>query len=103
MSRTNPELEMQATTAGTSVSRRVAHRLHEHIEQAADKGEEMERALVSRGARAHDKALELGTQAKGKARQLNRGVTRIAHDRPWAVVGAAIALGIMIGALLRPR
>ena len=103
MTRASKPTEDQEANKDNSVSRRVADELHERIDQVADKGEEMERALTARGAQAHDKALELGAEAKGKARQLNHGLAQIAQDNPWAVVGGAVALGILIGALSRRR
>jgi len=75
-----------------SVSRRVAEELHERIDQAADKGEKIERTLHERGA-----------QAQVKARELGGGFTRIARDNPWAVVGGSLVLGVLIGALTRRR
>lgn len=85
------------------VSRRVAEELHERVDQAAEKGEKFERTLHERSSQAQDKAREMGSEAQEKARQLNSSFTRIARDNPWAVMGGAVALGILIGALTGRR
>jgi ElaB/YqjD/DUF883 family membrane-anchored ribosome-binding protein len=81
----------------------VAEELHGRIDQAAEKGEKFERTLHERSSQAQDKAREMGAEAQEKARQLNSSFTRIARDNPWAVMGGAVALGILIGALTGRR
>ncbi len=74
----------------TSTSRRVADALHERLDQAAEKGERLERKLHEKGEHVQD-----------KSRELNGSLTRLMNDRPWAVVGGAVALGLLLGALTR--
>jgi ElaB/YqjD/DUF883 family membrane-anchored ribosome-binding protein len=74
----------------TSTSRRVADALHEQIDGAAEKGEKFERTL-------HEKRGNI----QEKSRELNGSMTRLMHDKPWAVVGGALAVGVVIGALSR--
>ncbi len=73
-----------------STSRRVADALHEHIDHAAETGERLERKLHEKGERMQD-----------KSRELNNTLTRLMQERPLAVVGGAVALGLLIGALTR--
>ena len=84
--------DLQAPKDSDSVSRRVAEELHERIDQAADKGEKLERSLH-----------EQGVLAQGKTHELTSSLSRIARDNPWAVVGGSVALGVLIGALTRRR
>ena len=76
--------DLQAPKDSDSVSRR--------IDQAADKGEKLERSLH-----------EQGVLAQGKTHELTSSLSRIARDNPWAVVGGSVALGVLIGALTRRR
>lgn len=73
-----------------STSRRVADALHERLDEAAEKGESVERKL-------HEK----NEKIQQRSRELNSSFTRIMHDKPWTVVGGALALGVVIGALSR--
>lgn len=75
-----------------TISRRVAEELHERIDRAAERGDEYERKLHERSAQAQEKASEL----KG-------GLSKIAHDNPWALLGGSMALGILIGSLASRR
>ncbi|HYQ72430.1 MAG TPA: hypothetical protein VET88_10955 [Gammaproteobacteria bacterium] len=77
----------QRGDAGESVSRRVADEMHERIDQAAEKGEKIEESLHERSAKVSEKAQEL-----------NSGISRLARDNPWAVVGGSVVLGFLIGA-----
>jgi len=74
----------------STASRRVADTLHERIDEAAEKGERMERKL-------HEK----NEKMQERSRELTGSITRLMHDRPWTVVGGALALGVVIGALSR--
>lgn len=73
-----------------STSRRVADALHERIDEAAEKGEQFERKL-------HEKSEGM----QERSRELNGSFVRLMHDRPWTVVGGALALGVVLGALSR--
>ena len=103
MRKSNAVDKKEGAAKESSVSKRVAEELHQRIDQAAEKGEQIERNLVSRSAEAHDKAIEFGAEAKEKAQQLNSGFGKFAHENPWAVMGGAVALGIVIGALSSRR
>ncbi len=84
-SHTQPE-----NSGNGSTSRRVADALHEHIDQAAETGERLERKLHEKGERMHD-----------KSRELNTTFSRWVQERPLAVVGGAVALGLLLGTLTR--
>ncbi len=84
--KTNPKSEAE------TISRRVADELHERIDQAAERGDEFERKLHERSA-----------QMQEKGRELKGGISRIAHDNPWALLGGSLALGILIGSLASRR
>lgn len=86
-----------------SVSRRVAEELHERVDQAAEKGEKFEHALHERGSKAKVKAHDLSEEMQEKARELNNGFKRVTREHPWAVMGGAVALGVLIGALSSRR
>lgn len=73
-----------------TATRRVADALHDGIDQAAEKSEQWERSL-------HEKS----RQAQEKSQELNGSVKQMMQDRPWTVVGGAVALGVLIGALTR--
>ncbi|MBR0566882.1 DUF883 family protein [Azoarcus sp. L1K30] len=101
----NADAKVQEKTSSEddSLSQRVADGLQERIDRAAGKGKEIERSLVAGSTRVRHKALELGADAQGKAQQLNHGFVRLARDKPWTVVGGAVALGILIGAFSNRR
>ncbi|PLX59934.1 DUF883 family protein [Sedimenticola selenatireducens] len=92
MSKSNSAEKQNHQSYKETISRRVAEELHERIDQAADRGDEFERKLHERGAKVQD-----------KARNLKGGISRIAHDNPWALVGGSVALGILIGSLASRR
>jgi ElaB/YqjD/DUF883 family membrane-anchored ribosome-binding protein len=93
----------QPRTASSSVVHEVADELQQRIGNVAHKGEALERSLRARGMLASEKALELRAQARSKASQLRHGVEKITSDNPWTVVGSALALGMLIGALSARR
>lgn len=86
----NTHHEPNTHSATGSTTQRVADTLHEGIDKAAEKGEQWEKKLQ-----------EKGKQAQEKSRELSGSFTQLVHDRPWAVVGGAVALGVLIGALTR--
>lgn len=92
MSKTNSSDKSTHEREDETISRRVAEELHERIDRAAERGEEYERKLHQRGEKVQQTASEL----KG-------GISRIAHDNPWALFGGSVALGIIIGSLASRR
>ena len=88
---------------GEPVSRKVADALHERLDHAADAGAKMERTLHEKTAQAQEQARKIGANVSKTARDLNNDFGRVAKNYPWAVAGAAIAIGFLIGALSRNR
>lgn len=80
----------QHADESSSTSRRVADALHEGIDEAAEKGERIERKLHAKNEKIQQ-----------RSRELNSSFTRLMQDKPWTVVGGALALGVVIGALSR--
>jgi len=95
--------EQAQIASGNSIVHEVADELQQRIGNVAHKGEALERSLRAHSAQASEKALELAAQARNKASHLRRGAEKITSDNPWTVVGAALALGILIGALSARR
>lgn len=92
MSKSNTADNARQQDEKETISQRVAEELHERIDRAAERGDEYERKLHERSAQVQEKAGEL----KG-------GLSKIAHDNPWALLGGSMALGILIGSLASRR
>jgi ElaB/YqjD/DUF883 family membrane-anchored ribosome-binding protein len=92
MNKSNSAGKSTSKNETETLSRRVADELHERIDQAAERGDEFERKLHERSA-----------QVQEKGRELKGGISRVAHDNPWALLGGSLALGILIGSLASRR
>lgn len=80
------------TATGSSTSRRVAERLHEGVDRAAERGERLEQRLN-----------EGREQLSDEARHLSAGVLEFVRTNPWVALGGSIAIGYLLGALSRHR
>ncbi len=91
MSQANRDVHQDNTSSATgSTTKRAADALHEGIDKAAEKGEKWEKTL-------HEKS----KQAKEKSHELNGTISQMMRDKPWVVLGGAVALGVLIGTLTR--
>jgi|GEM_PF-2312245 len=78
------------TQSNESVSRQVAEELHENIDKAAAKGEQLEQELHERGQNIQD-----------NAQHLQSGLKKVVRDNPWLVAGGSLALGFLLGSLIK--
>jgi ElaB/YqjD/DUF883 family membrane-anchored ribosome-binding protein len=75
---------------GDSTTRRFAERMHEGVDQVAERGERLE-------SRLHEGREHLDAEA----RRLHAGIVRLIRDNPWTAVGGSIAIGFLLSALRR--
>ena len=54
-------------------------------------------------AKVRDAAVQTAQDAAEQAREAARMADRYAHDEPWRVAGAALAIGAVVGFLLTRR
>ena len=54
-------------------------------------------------SRARESAVEAAQEAARQAREAAAAADRYAHDEPWRVAGAALAVGALVGFLLARR
>jgi ElaB/YqjD/DUF883 family membrane-anchored ribosome-binding protein len=52
---------------------------------------------------ARDRAVEAAQDAAERAREAARAADAYAHDEPWRIAGAALAVGALLGFLLGRR
>lgn len=89
---TNADINNPKTDKTDSVARKVAEGLHERVDRAAAKGENLERSI-------HEKS----AQAQQKAGEMSQTIKNLAAEKPWMVVGGSIAIGFVLSALLNRR
>lgn len=53
--------------------------------------------------RARESAIDAAHEAARQAKEAARAADRYAHDEPWRVAGAALAVGTIVGFLLARR
>lgn len=90
MSRTQTENITGNDHNGSSRTRHAADRLHDQVENLAEKGERLEQQI-------RERSNELGENA----RDLGAGMTRFVRRHPWSVLGGTVAVGFLLGAMTR--
>lgn len=77
----------------------LAHATDSAIDGADSSTQDLRRKLQARLREAQDKLGDLQEQARAAGKVADRYV----HDNPWSSIGAAAALGLLVGVLLGRR
>ena len=81
-----------------------ARRLAEDVSSLArGEAQELSRAVRDDVDAMTDQAAQAYQQAKKTAKKKAQEVDTLAHEKPWAAVGIAAALGVVVGAILTRR
>lgn len=75
-----------------------AHSTAEHVAQAAH--EAIDRAAQT-GGRVEERVRETGERARARAHNIEESAASYFREHPYISVGAAVAAGMLLGALLR--
>lgn len=85
----------------------VMHEVQNLLHNVSDQGTEKARALRSRAnealATAQNRLVNIGVDARERARQAATVTDDYVHQKPWHAIGIGAAVGVLIGVLAARR
>lgn len=72
-------------------------------DQAGESAAKLRERVQARLVRARERLAELQTQAMERAKAAGQAADHYVHEKPWQAIGAAAAVGVVVGLLIGRR
>ena len=82
---------------------KAADRIEEGLHYAADVGGQGAHRVADKAGEWHDRSAELGSEARNRAGQATENLRDWVREKPVQSIAIALALGWLVGRLLRPH
>ncbi len=82
---------------------KAADRIEEGLHHAADVGGQGAHRVADKAGEWHDRSAELGSEARNRAGQATENLREWVREKPVQSIAIALALGWLVGRLLRPH
>ncbi|HKZ09251.1 MAG TPA: hypothetical protein VJL61_00935 [Rhodanobacteraceae bacterium] len=82
---------------------KAADRIEEGLHHAANVGAQGSHRVADKAGEWHDRSAELASEARDRAGQAIENLRERVHEKPVQSIAIALALGWLVGRLLRPH